>query len=246
MNRKAYIIYLIIVFLFSLNTIFTPYVFSQEPIASGEIKSEGTAKIESSTGNWMQLKDVYPLLENTKIKTEEGVVFIYLNDGSRIDLSQNTEVSITARKNSYTVEMKSGTLGFTVTPSASIVVVTGDAKVSVTRQISGHNSFVAGPAAPAFNNIQGLVSIIEEGTFVRNITGRFEVTPDGIQARILNSGETILVAQGEFRNPALVNPTRNTRVLQGLITGAFFTAGTITAFDAFRGTGKRVASPSGF
>ena len=47
------------------NLILAPQVSAQEPMAFGEINAAGNVKILSSTGQWVEMKGVYPLLKET-------------------------------------------------------------------------------------------------------------------------------------------------------------------------------------
>jgi ferric-dicitrate binding protein FerR (iron transport regulator) len=226
--------------------IFSPVQASSgEILAFGEIKAAGGVQMVSSTGKWVQVMEVYPLLKSTKLRTNEGVVFITTGNGSRVDLSKQTEAEIGARDGSYKINLEKGTLSFDLTPSTALTIITKDATISVARQTGDYYSLVAGVGATGLDNIQGMVFVKEGGTFVRSIQGKINVAEAGLQTKVLNTGESLLIAQEEDDDDmAAVYPQWTTGHTQGLVLGAFFTTATITAFEAFRGGG--VASPSGF
>lgn len=231
----------------SANLLSSQNCLAQESYAFGEIKSSGSVQIGSSTGKWVQIQDIYPLLKNTKIRTNDGIVFITTREGSRIDLSKDTEASIEAMNNNYPVNLVNGTISFNITPSSSLTIVTKNATISVATQVGGYYSLVAGPGAPDLTNIQGMVFSNAQGTYIKSINGRINISGSSLQARVLNTGESLFAsADGGDKplgyNPA--NPKLSTGAIQALITGAFFTGATITAIEAFRGDG--VHSPSGF
>ncbi|MEW6053143.1 MAG: FecR domain-containing protein [Nitrospirota bacterium] len=216
-------------------------------MAFGEIKSTGGVEISSSTGKWSRVPDIYPLFKSSKIRTSDGVVFITTKDGARIDLAQATEVSIEAAQGNYSVALEKGTVLFAVPPSASLTVTTKEATVSVTRQTGGYYSLVAGPGAPSFKNIQGMIIRGPEGTFIRSLHGGIAVSGPALEARILNTGER-LFASLEGEDKALgYTPAENglnDASIQLMITGAFITGAGVTALDSYRGDG--VHSPAGF
>jgi hypothetical protein len=243
MKKYQFISLMLIPCLIFANLISTIQVSAQEPITFGEIKAMGAVQIESSTGQWVKMQDVYPLLKNTKLRTKDGIVYIIARDGSRIELSNETEASIDALNGGYTINLIKGTLSFNVAPSTPLTVTTRQANVSVIKQTGG--SLVAGVGAPTLTNIQGTVFCSDKGTFIKSISGKINVSPYGLQAKILNTGESLFASLESKNNPIAADPVKNTKLIQGLIAGTFLIAGTITAFEAFR-SGGRVASPSGF
>lgn len=231
-----------------LITIFSPIIASSmEPVAFGEIKSSGGVQIGSSTGKWVQVQDVYPLLKNTRIRTNDGVVFITTRDGSRIDLSKETEASIDAAKGSYSVALENGTVSFNITPSTSLAITTRGAIISVAQQVGGYYSLVAGVGAPSFTNIKGMVFSGPKGTFIKSISGRINVSGPALQARVLNAGESLFASlEGGEKALGYIPATTgsDSGAIQVMITGAFFTGATMSAIESFRGHG--IHSRAGF
>jgi len=249
MKKYVFISLMFISSLLVSNLIFTMQVAAQEPVAFGEIRSTGLVQIGSSTGKWIQMQDIYPLLRNTKLSTKEGVASISTREGSKIDFSRNTEAAIDALNGSYTINLTNGTISFNITPSTSLTIATRQVTISVIQQVGGYYSLVAGTGAPAFTNIQGMVFSSDKGILVRSISGRINVSISGLQPRMLNTGASLFASlEGDRNKGGIGNESgedgKYSKLFRGLIVGAFFTTGTITAFDSFRGGG--VASPSGF
>jgi hypothetical protein len=219
------------------------HIFAQESIAFGEIKASGNVQIQSSTGKWTETQPVYPLLKNTKFRTNEGIVLITTKEGSRIDISKDSELTIDAMSGSYRVNLVKGTISFNIASSVSFVVITPEATVSVSQQVGGYYTLVAGPGAPNPVSIQGMVFRNDKGTFIRDISGKMNITHVS-KTLVLDTGETFFAAAEGHDKAAGALPTGNANLTKGIIAGAFFTTGAITAFEAFRGTGR--ASPNGF
>jgi hypothetical protein len=218
-----------------------------EPVVFGEIKASGYVQIRTSTAQWNRLQEIYPLLKSNGLKTGEGIAAITTREGSRFDLSNNTEAAIEASDGSYVLTLTQGTVSFSITPSTSLSIITKDADISVSRQIGGLFSLVAGPGVPSLANIQGMVVNTSEGTLIRSMAGRMQVNIKGLQARVINSGESLFASAGGGKAAGMspLSGEGTTTVLrQALITGAFFTTGTVVAIDAFRGDGFK--SRSGF
>ena len=237
-----------LIFTLSLCLIFTniPLIYSQENITYGEIRSTGTVLIQSSTGKWTQIPQVYPLLNNTNIKTQDGIVKIITRIGSHIDLSKDTLADINAKEQDFEINLKTGTISFIVNPSETLKIITKDVDISISNQITGYYSMVAGPAAPRVAGIQGMVSVTEKGTLIRSIDGKMNIMQNGKQVRLLNTGETYFAsAEG---SPSVFGATGTSKslILSGIIAGVFVTGATVLAFDAFRGDHHHVESPSGF
>lgn len=250
MNKYRFICMMLISSFIFTNLVSAMQVTPQELMAFGEIRAIGVVQIESSTGKWVDMAAVYPLLKNTKLKTQDGIVSITAKDGSSIVLSKDTEAAIYALNGRYTVNLVKGTISFNVCPSPSLTVTTKEATVSVTQQIGGYNSLVAGVGAPSPANIQGIVFCSDKGTEVRSVSGKMNVSFRGLPPNILNTGERLFASSADLGEgvTAAAAPAAGTaagsKLVSALIVGAFFTTGTITAFESFRGTG--VASPSGF
>jgi hypothetical protein len=246
MKQRSIILMVVAAFIF-INFIPTTQVTAQDPVAFGEIKAGGDVQIESSVGKWVKVHDIYPLLKNTKLRTDDGIVFITTKNGSRIDLSRNTEASIDATNESCTINLVKGTLTFNMTPSESFIVMTENAIVKVSHQDGSNYPLVAGVGAPAPSNIQGMVFNDEEGTFVKSDSGKINVLlRDGSQQKVLNNGQTLLALKREKRERrrraagAVVPSDDHDQYAiwkQGLIVGGFLATGAILTPDGFRGEG---------
>jgi ferric-dicitrate binding protein FerR (iron transport regulator) len=216
--KSPFISVLLILFLLSMNVVFIPQVLAQESLAYGEIKASGGVLIESSNGKWLKMQDVYPLLNETKLKTGDGVVFITMKDGSRIDLSKETEAALKAQKSAYTSNLARGTLSFKLTPSSTLTIVTPHATIS---------------AIPNPSDIHGIVSCTDKGTEVRSVSGKINVSYNS-QKKLLYSGERL------FATPAGAEGASTASTIAGapLATtlGALVIAAgcTIIAVEAFR------------
>ncbi len=239
MKKCRFISLVLIPSLIFSNFIFAAHISAQEPVAFGEIKAAGAVQIESSTGQWVEMRDVYPLLKNTKLRTRDGIVSITTRGGSRIELSKDTEVAFEALNGGYTINLKQGTLSFNMTPPELLTVTTAQATVSV---------------VPNPENYRGMVICSEKGTEIRSISGKINVSYLGSSnIKILAAGESLFVsakgqviaaAAGAATTGAAAGAAIGTKLLTALIVGTFFTTATITASETFRE--ERVASPSGF
>lgn len=229
--------YISIILIFSLiftNLIPASQALAVSPIAFGEIKAAGSVQIETSTGKWVEMRNVYPLLKNTKLRTGDGVVSIITRDGSRIDLSRNAEIAIDILNKTYNINLPKGTLSFNITPPESITVITPHVTVSA----------VTNPA-----NIQGMVLCSDKGTEVRSISGRININQPGVQTKTINSGESLFAFSATSGEAATATvPAAGTVAgveIPVLIAGGLVvTGGIVIAVEAFRE--EEVASPSGF
>jgi hypothetical protein len=236
--KSPFVSVLLIFFFLSMNIAFIPQVLAQEPLAYGEIKTSGEVLIESSNGKWLKMRDVYPLLNETKLKTGDGAVIIAMKDGSRIELSKETETALQAQKGAYTSNLAKGTLSFRVIPSSTLTIITPDATIS---------------AIPNPSNIQGIVSCTDKGTEVRSVSGEINVSYNSHE-KLLDSGERLFAsptgAEGTSTAAAATGKTIAgikplTLVLGAIVVGA----GTIVAVSSFGGGGgdgdhNGVQSPS--
>jgi hypothetical protein len=244
MKKYKHVKFLFICAAILSNLIVSSHVFAQGvSIAFGEVKSSGNVQVQSSTGKWIEMQPVYPLLQNTKLRTNEGIVFITTKEGSRIDISKDSEITIDSMNASYRINLLKGTITFNIVSSVSFAVITQEATLSVSQQFGGYYSLVAGPGAPNPVTIQGLVIRNDKGTFIRDISGKMNIAHVS-ETLVLNTGGTFFAAAEGHNKAVGALPAGNDTLAQGLITGAFFTTGTITAFEAFRGTGRD--SPEGF
>ena len=236
--------FLVACFIILLNIVFSSYVFAQKSSFSfGDMKAAGHVQIQSSTGKWVDMQPLYPLLSTTKLRTNGGVVMITTREGSRIDISKDTELSINAMHSGYSVNLVQGTITFNIVSTVSFAVITPEATVSVSQQFGGRYNMVAGPGVPTPTTIQGIVIRDDNGTFIRDISGKMSITHVS-KTLVLSTGETFYAGAGDHSKAAGALIPNHSNLTAGLICGAFFTTGTITAFEAFRGAGR--ASPEGF
>jgi hypothetical protein len=106
-------------------------VSAQTVSVLGEIQSTGKVFINSSTGQWMTAMPTYPLLHNTGIKTENGIAAIFFKDASRLDLSQETIVTVAHTSSTHSVKLSHGIVQFNISPSSSLSVSTASADILV-------------------------------------------------------------------------------------------------------------------
>lgn len=237
MKKFRFISLVLILSLIFSNFIFATQISAQEPVAFGEIKASGVVQIGSSTGQWVEMQDVYPLLKNTKLRTGEGVVFITMKDGSRINLSKGTEAVIDVLDGGYNINLAKGTLYFDIPPFATLTVITPHTTVS-----TGQNP----------KNNQGIIVSSDKGTEVRNIAGNTKISFCGLQPRALADGESLFVStKGECKAIAAAEAGgkgtaggTDKKLSTTLIIGGLATAGIIVALSALGGGGGGVASHS--
>lgn len=155
----------------------------------GELQSTGKVFISSSNGKWTPAMPTYPLLQGTGIRTEDGSTSIFFKDGSRVDLSRDTIVSIAGGAPNYTIHLAKGVIAFSIKPISSLSVSTPSATISVNSregivQMVGHEKSFP---------VLGVISSNEKGTEVRSISGRILIASSTAGTRTLVTGESMLV-----------------------------------------------------
>jgi len=242
MKTYRFISLILIPLLIFSNFIFAAHISAQETVAFGEIKASGAVQIKSSTGQWVEMRDVYPLLKNTELRTGDEIVSITTRGGSRIELSKGTEVAFEALNGRYTINLKQGTLSFNMTPPELLTVTTAQATVSV---------------VPNPENYRGMVSCSEKGTEVSSISGKVNVSYLGSNTKILTAGESLFVsAKGQVIASAAGAATTGatTGAAAGatagaaigttglIVAGVLVTTGIVVAVSALGGE-EGIASP---
>jgi|PlaIllAssembly_1097288.scaffolds.fasta_scaffold56667_2 hypothetical protein len=162
-------------------------VSAQSVTVLGELQSTGRVFISSSPGKWVPALPNYPLLQGTGVKTEQdGSASVFFKDGSRVDITCDTIVTIAGEVPDYTIHLAEGVIGFNIKPMSSLSVSTASASILVNSKDSiGHNQ----KSFPAL----GMISANEKGTEVRSISGRILVASSKAGTRTLTAGESILV-----------------------------------------------------
>jgi len=226
----------------------------------GEIKANGKVFIASSNGQWLSAPATYPLLQNTGIKTEEGSAALYFKEGSRIDLSKNSLAVVDGSGSNYTVLMSKGILAFNMAPGASLSVQTASASVSINKK----SSLVQKVSLEKSGRVLGIISTTEKGTEIRSISGRIVIDVTPTVTKLISSGESIFVDANSnykvYNTQAVVTDksddnknkggaywtggTAGDDLTAGIIGGVFLTTAGIISFDVWRGSGRRLASPS--
>ncbi|MBM4140576.1 MAG: hypothetical protein FJ242_03650 [Nitrospira sp.] len=243
MFRYRFIALVLIPVFILTNLIPATSVSAQRLMAFGEMRAEGEVKMLSSTGEWVKLKGVYPLLKETKLRIGEGTVFITTRGGSRIDLLKDTEAIVDVTNSTYAVDILNctGNVSFNMAIT-EVLKVTAPETPSVLVQ----KTDVPSPA-----NIQGTVFNRQNGTEIKSILGKIYVSHHGLKPETLNTGDSLFV-RGECIAAGSVATAAGTPIAGAGVTGekiatgftlaVFVTGATLVAFKAFRG--DKVASPA--
>ena len=219
----------------------------------GEIRSSGKVFIASSIDKWSPAMQTYPLLQGTGIRTEDGTVSVFLKDGSRMDLSRDTTVSISGDVRNYSVHLAKGTVTFNITATSTLSVATPSASISV----NSKEDIVRKVGYEKPVRVLGIISVTEKGTEVRDVAGRIAVLSSSLSVpKILVTGESSFIGAD---NTYKVYKTQ----ARGVYTdsdsdkrkkGAFLWLGAVAGESAvlyglnqaFPGHGHGIASASGF
>lgn len=164
-------------------------VSAQTVAVLGELQSTGEVFMSSPTGQWSPAMPTYPLLQDTGIRTEDGSASIFFKDGSRVDLSKDTIVSIGGGAQNYTMHLAKGVIAFSIKPISSLSVSTPSASIS----INSKDNIVQKVGYEKSSRILGVISSNEKGTEVRSISGRILVGSSTAGTKTLVTGESMLV-----------------------------------------------------
>ncbi|MDH5203078.1 MAG: hypothetical protein OEW69_07455 [Nitrospirota bacterium] len=236
MNSSLFFVIIFILILFCANHTLPSLSFAEDPLAFGEMNAAGDVKMLSSTGQWVDVKGVYPLLKETKLKTGVGTVSVTTKGGSRIDLLKDTEVSVIVVNSTYTFDILNctGNLSFNMTPPELLTATTPESTLVIVQKTDVSSQ----------TNVRGTVLNKANGTEVRSLLGKFSVSHHGLTPQVLNTGESVFVG-GECIVATLAREGGTTKIRAGIIPGALFIAGgAVFATEGFRK--DRVATPSGF
>ncbi|MBI4847217.1 MAG: FecR domain-containing protein [Nitrospirae bacterium] len=160
----------------------------------GNVRVGGNVFVKSAKGDWILFKDDFPLLAATDIKTEKGVVSIQFVDGSLVDVSKETVISIQGLPHDYAIQVQKGSFAFNIEPSASLTVVTPSAKLS----IGGKKFVVQQLAFGELKRYMGVVSADGLVTEIKSVSGRIPVTIKG-DTKIIAPREKISIdARGKY------------------------------------------------
>jgi hypothetical protein len=171
MNNFSKLISYFIIVIFSVVNIAS--LSAQSVPVLGEIKSSGNVFISSSTGQWSPAMPTYPLLNDTGIKTEDGVASIFFKDGSKVDISKNSVVSVVSTPPGHTIKLTQGVISFNLTSSSSLAISALSADV-----------LAIGGKDPVFGNVIVRGNCVE----VKSFTGVVQVT-SATGPKLLKSGE---------------------------------------------------------
>lgn len=215
----------------------------------GEMKSSGKVFISSSTGQWSPALETYPLFQDSGVRTEDGSVSFYLKNGSRMDLSKDTVVSISGEAPNYSVHLAKGTIVFNITATSSLLVATPSASISV----NSKEDLVRKVGYEKPVRVLGIISVTEKGTEVRNISGRIAVVSSSSSVpRILVAGESSLIGADNtykvYKTQGVGSGSTNPRFGGALLALGVAAGEGLTLYglnQAFPGRSHGVASPSG-
>ncbi len=248
MKHKFFILF---ISAFILTNFFSPFssASAQSVLTLGEIQTSGSVFIESSYGKWLPSAKTYPLLQGTKIKTEEGSASIHFSNGSRVDLSKNTMAVIEGSPSDYSVRLVSGVIAFNINPASSLTVSTASTDVYV----NSRKGLVQKVSQESAGWSLGAVSVTDKGTEVKSISGKIFVSVSASDMKLVAPGETLFVGSDGKHKTYAVQAVTGAGAMAGYSSGEQLaaiiigtseavTVGALSGWVVFRG--NRHASPS--
>lgn len=163
--------------------------FAQTVPVLGEIRAMGRVFIEESRDKWRAAMPNYPLLQGTRLKTEDGTASLFFKDGSRIDLGKGTTALIGGSDGSYSMGLSKGLLAFNVNSLSSCTISTPSADIRAGRGKNVVQKVSAGEA----ERMRGVISVSEKGTEVRVISGKLHVSTSQTETGLVSAGENIII-----------------------------------------------------
>ena len=259
MGRFKGVISSVVAMLFMLTSVFGASAQSVDVL--GDIKGSGEVFIASANGSWLPVKNTYPLIENTNIKTGCGTASLYFKDSSRADIGKESLASVAGSASDFSITLSTGTISFNMTGTAKLSIVTPSATVSVTAK----NNPVQ-KVDLSGERVIGAVAVTEKGTEVRSISGRIMVGVPAGESRVVPTGESIFIGTDSsvrvYKTQAVANDddddtckkagaywlSGDKAIEYGILGVVGVTSGTAFALGShWNGNGEgRLASPSGF
>jgi hypothetical protein len=164
-------------------------VSAQAIMALGELNAKGEVFVGSSDGKWTPSGSTYPLLQNTAIKTKDGLASLFLIDGSRIDLSKETIAVVDGNPADYTMKLSKGIIAFNVMSASSFTVTSPSSIVligkstDVLHKVSVKNE----------GRVLGVIIVNDKGTEIRSIAGTMTVSTNNAVIKQIATGENMFV-----------------------------------------------------
>jgi hypothetical protein len=112
---------------------FTMFVF--QPVVSatasmdnilGQVAVIGEGGIFLNSGKWMKIERIYPIIDGSKFKTNQGKMSFIFKDGTRLEVGDSSEVVIRGKVGNYLVEVLAGKVIFSVPEGTEMVIKTPD------------------------------------------------------------------------------------------------------------------------
>ncbi|GBE31850.1 hypothetical protein BMS3Bbin05_00753 [bacterium BMS3Bbin05] len=178
-----------IVFFFVTVFFLVPPSFAADVKAIGEAIPDGYIETSSGSGHWIKVADAMPVISGTvhNYKTVDSGLSLILNDGTKIEASENTDFTVSGNSGGYPVGLTKGAITFSVPVGSSLVIKTQD------YEISADNSSGSGSSA-----IIGSVSSDGKETVVKSLQGDINLkSADGSRETVLASGESYKSAAKE-------------------------------------------------
>ena len=238
MQSKTFLVYILLSAFILTNV--AP-LSAQSVAVLGEVKSSGKVSYEGTGGQWVPAPATYPILQNTGLRTDDGTASLYLKDGSRIDLSKNSQARIDGSGSQYSVQLMKGVMAFNIPATASLSVRTATASISVNR----NSSLVQKVSLEKSGRVLGIISATDQGTEVKSISGRIAIDMSPTETRLVSTGESIFIGADStarvYQTQALGKAGSESTLAPWIIGGTMAaTVAIFSIFDVFR------ASPHGF
>lgn len=187
MNGKGAIIFTAVIVCAAV-LLSSPAVLAQGITVIGEAKMYGKSFLKSADERWMSAPTTYPVVQDTAIRTDEGLAVVYFKDGSRASLSTDSEASIGGSFNQYKIDLARGRILFNIAPGASLSVEAGSASIFV-----NNKKIVRKASYETLEHIRGAVTFGKNSIEVQSIAGLMSVGINASTVRDLKTGEAIVI-----------------------------------------------------
>jgi hypothetical protein len=164
----------------------------------GEVTPHGNAKVKSANGRWYAVENVHPLFSQTAFRTEKGRLSFMLNDGTKLEVGNDSEIFIIGDSGNYEVNLLKGGIAFKIYPGSSIAVKTPDSLIEVPYNAEGSH---IKKVAASDEQIIGAVLYDGSKTQVISVVGDIKVRSlvDNSNIIKLTSGKMVTSESGNYR-----------------------------------------------
>jgi len=187
----------------------------------GQVAGVGSSQFSVDGHNWTATGRSFPIGAEAWYRTGDGRLAFILNDGTRIELGDDSAMTLRCSSGSYAVALEKGKIGVSVNGNSSVIVTTPDAlKMVVSEKDSIAGAYFDWKKTQVVS-LLGNLKVVDGATVMSLASGKSYIKENGQQ-------RVVPVAEGGTQDSDLEGAKKKGSLLELLIPAGIVIGGAAT------------------